>query len=123
MGDVPRTCKGMLRQLRRFMEEAPQGEAEDLWDVLTALRGPDRGHDSLRLKGAVTAVIRREVFGHELEPLFGGTILSNYDDHDKAFLRRRRDADDRSGSHFLAHARDAFLVLGLDWRDGPGDVE
>lgn len=81
----------------------------DLWDVLTALRGPDcRNH---KLKMATTAVIRDAAF-----PKHPTSLLSFYgrDDH-KSFVRRKKMFKDKENRpHFREHVASAFESLGLN---------
>lgn len=76
----------------------------EMWDVLTALRGPD--DQNFNKKRCTTAVIRKAVFPHNIP------AMSRYD--------TRASADDRRniykyGDHFISHTKSAFLALGLNW--------
>lgn len=83
---------------------------KELWDILTALRGPDN-NDPL-VKAATTEVIRRAL---------GMSISSNLalvssDLPYKVEHRKRMVAGTaRVTDHFLTHAKSAFAALGLKW--------
>ena len=82
--------------------------SEDLWDVLSALRGPDvRNHD---LKMATTAVIRDAAF-----PNHPTTLRSFYGkDSRKRVIRRNKMFKKRENCrHFREHVFAAFEALRL----------
>jgi hypothetical protein len=111
----PKTAKGMLKQISRFLTPVYKNEGivsreerVKLWNVLSALRGPDYG-DSQKTKAATTAVIRHHALGDSAVEDFA---LSRSDTLSSVNLRRKM-----SGLHFTEHAVDAFLALGLNWHE------
>lgn len=56
----PQTCGEMLDHIDRFLCERRRGDARRLWQVLTALRGPDNGDRLLKLR--TTAALRSAAF-------------------------------------------------------------
>lgn len=81
-------------------------QADDLWAVLSALRGPDNG--DWKLKVATTAVIRHKL---GLEKSNGQFVVM--EDTELAVDYRKNLGDDNS--HFVSHAQRAFKALGLKW--------
>jgi hypothetical protein len=61
---APKTARDMLDTLDKFLATG-QDEAKTLWDVLTALRGPDNGSD--QAKEHATIPIRRAAFPRTTE--------------------------------------------------------
>lgn len=89
-------------------------DARDLWNILTALRGPDSGDDGL--KQATTGVIRYMMLGKNAgfphdddERNLHGSIFGP-DKPEYAEIRKNK-----NNSHFLHHAELAFSALGLSW--------
>jgi len=85
------------------------GAAWKLWDVLSALRGPDTGN--FVLKRSTTAPIRRVAFPKfakvaDERGSFGPSFRS--DGYERPSL------DNPAGPHFYGHIRMAAAVLGLD---------
>ncbi len=119
-----KTAKEFLSRFTRFMAdpEICQGEKKALWDILTALRGPDQSAfarssdgsrsviDSDTVKDATTAVVRDALGLTPLRGLVG--IVSGCDAPELAKVRS--DIGDNFG-HFLAHVRAAFDALDLKW--------
>jgi hypothetical protein len=115
-----KTMKDALGALRSFMDDqnVDSREKRMLWDVLTALRGPDEeavadcngGRIPANLvKDATTAVIRDAVFSHDAGMLIGVIIQSDCEEsrHVRSAMRVLK--------HFENHARCAFRALGLEW--------
>lgn len=94
-----------MRSLRTVTRLLRSKEGEQLWDVLTALRGPDVQNEEV--KRATTGVIRYFLLGASVP----GCTTSNPDAPELAAVRRKL-----VDSHFTGHARKAFRVLGLKWR-------
>lgn len=94
--------------LRKFFEnqEVQEHEKARVWRVLTALRGPDTGDE--KLKAATTAVIRGKVFGGSISEQ--ADTSSDSERHTMYRLQIPNGYD-----HFIAHARDAFNTLGMNW--------
>ncbi|MFI5355197.1 MAG: hypothetical protein ACHQX0_06260 [Desulfobaccales bacterium] len=121
--DVKELLAPLVAALGAFSAQDPYREAH-LWDILSALRGPDDGNEDLKV--ATTAVIRYTVFGPGLRDM-GMVCLPD----SGASLRTRQSfnefgqAFDKDGQvinpnrfeniHFFGHARRAFKALGLDW--------
>lgn len=106
--------KRLLYRIDTVLAEASDDSIK-LWDILTALRGPD-ALGSLT-KNATTAVIRATAFPRtynskqEGEP-FGGAILATFKKDQSGNVAIRQGID---GGHFRSHAKYAFHALGLDW--------
>lgn len=83
-------------------------KGQDLWNILTALRGPDNG-DNL-LKEATTAVLRHKLW---LDEWSIGLFASNPDE--QALLEIRKQIDVGENSHFTRHIMAAFKSIGLNW--------
>lgn len=54
------TAREVLDAIDQFLAQGPDHEARNLWQVLTALRGPDDGND--QAKDQITAPIRGAAF-------------------------------------------------------------
>lgn len=117
----PRTKEEALDVLRGFFldESIEEFEKRKLWNILTALRGPDNSND-FSTKEATTAVVRAHFFwkdGHiprdfidRGRDLFGSIIR---EDSTRHALKRVRDDD--GGVHFRSHVLKAFDAFGLKW--------
>lgn len=116
--------KETLEKLREMLTVGDYAERKFLWDVVTALRGPDLG--TRAVKDATTGVIRWHVFG----PSAGVTRINLNDtevaQHEKygclygpdsvAHLEVRKSLiSETDMHHFRQHASDAFEALGLKW--------
>lgn len=89
---------------------------EQLWYVLSALRGPDE-KTSMPLKEATTCVIRHKL-GFVLIPFLhssdsAGQNIFDVNEDSKEYVTIRRGID--TFTHFGGHVHKAFLVLGLKW--------
>lgn len=105
------TAEEMLNNLRTFFRDATIPECEKLWDVLTALRGPDYvGGDESQIKSATTSVIREKVFTERSRVHEFAIILK--DEEDYILVRKTLPHHD---DHFVHHARRAFRALGMRW--------
>ncbi|HEX9052280.1 MAG TPA: hypothetical protein VF841_17255 [Anaeromyxobacter sp.] len=123
---MAKTAKEFLADFTAFMQnnDVSRREKSALWDVLTALRGPDRtygdtigGESAVATKGATTAVLRDALGLTEHRNEIGAD--SGPDSTERAALRSRFPAYVLGGDgHFLAHIRRAFEVLGLPWDPG-----
>lgn len=95
--------------------ESPTREetARQLWDVLSALRGPD--YESGDDKQATTCIIRAacfpKTFGNSNVRICIPASMNN----DYSFGPARRFKITSGNYHFKNHAARAFRVLGLDW--------
>jgi hypothetical protein len=83
-------------------------KGEELWSILTALRGPD--NQSEMAKDATTAIIR-----HTLGLKNGniGLFISHKDN--EYYAKLRTSVREYSGHHFHYHAKKAFKALNLKW--------
>lgn len=106
----PRT----LRQALDFIQEmlSDRSYSLELWNVLTALRGPDSRNR--KIKYATTALIRSAAF-----PKRPCEDLSVFGVDSPALAERRREIHDLN--HFQEHAKDAFDALGLKWGEANGE--
>ena len=87
--------------------------ARQLWDVLSALRGPD--NENNEVKHATTAIIRAACFPKTYS---GGDIcIPATMCHDSERDRDARTASNKIGYHFRRHAQTAFDALGLSWHE------
>ena len=93
--------------------------AQDAWDLLTALRGPDNTDSGLDLKGSITAKIRRALCTDErvaeaLARKVGCDVASPYTlGSIKVAIHDAWDSALKQPSleHFLSHAQSAVKVL------------
>jgi hypothetical protein len=103
----------MTKQTRKFLTTLRQqfrtsnGETkEQIWHILTALRGPD--DENYDLKNATTGLIRKAVFGN-IELTLAIVSKKDY----THYVDRRLS----SSGHFASHAAAAFEALGLKWNE------
>lgn len=116
--EVLKAITNLLAGQRDYGESLRDNASEGakLWNILSALRGPDApingfSWDTNELKEATTAVIRWKVgLTHSNQ---GGAIV-NADSPDLVKIRRQFD-EGRYDGHFIQHARFAFSALGLKW--------
>lgn len=106
-----KTAKRMLKELRTFFRTADDKETAKLWDVLSALRGPDRPEQYI-YKAATTGVIRQFVLPPRSSRRCGLTVVG---DDQSSVERRAKLTNARVRAHFYSHVRDAFDALGLKW--------
>jgi hypothetical protein len=101
------TAEKMLEVLRTFFNDdfIDFEERRKLWNVLTALRGPDNQDRESKL--ACVSLIRRAVAGQSFVD-FGG--YNRFDSEEDVEIRRRMPE-----SHFQQHMRWAFAALDLYW--------
>lgn len=103
-----RTCDGMRKLLSAFFKEAPYGEQRKLWNILTALRGPDGSPTWLARKvrkAQTTAIVRYAAFygaaGGSAKIRAGSVVV----------LPPKEEWD-----HFDQHVAKAAVALGLEIR-------
>ena len=116
--------KALLNEIDEYL--ASNEGAKELWDVLTALRGPDNHNNSYaaadKMKNATTAVIRfialpktartvRSGLTYPYAASIGARINADKKDHVETRLSNR--GREAVGSHFLVHTYNAFDALGL----------
>jgi len=102
-----------LVKLAELVNGLPYEEQKVLWDVMSALRGPD--NDDLTLKHATTSIIRQKLFGTYCT--LGGYVDINGDTLQRVELRQANQHINycHPNRHFLMHAQRAFETLGLNW--------
>lgn len=114
----PQTCREVMDILKYFVHECQdENQIKLLWDVLTALRGPDNNADAI--KNATTGLIRTAAFGQHSK------IIAVFTSDNETHLATRCQlsltrtnitlADWREHWHFYSHVRNAFNALGLSW--------
>jgi hypothetical protein len=101
------TTEKMLEVLRTFFNDdfIDFEERKKLWNILTALRGPDNQDRESKL--ACVSLIRRAAVGQSFVD-FGG--YNRFDSEEDVEIRRRMPE-----SHFQQHMRWAFAALDLYW--------
>lgn len=114
--------KNVLEQIDLILAEGDQ-DSRQLWDILTALRGPDK-YVSSAVKVATTAIIRKTVLPKTAEANFKNGIDGIYaifrDDSAasvdvRSKLRNSNEDDLLAPYHFVYHAKEAFRTLELNW--------
>jgi hypothetical protein len=111
--EEPKTAKEMLALLDTFLSDADLTESKKLWDVMTALRGPDNKSDTF--KDHYTIPVRVAAFP-KLAAMNGretGSIFYTFDDQHGY---RPDSKDGGYGSpleHFVQHAHKAAFALEL----------
>jgi len=102
----PKTLRGALNCIQQLLTKQPY--SADLWDVLSAIRGPDSRNK--RLKYATTTIIRTAAFPERPceERSFYGE-----DSAKKAEVRKQLFKNKEDNNHFREHVADAFASLGL----------
>lgn len=115
--EQPRTCQEVLAVVREFMTDDStvlEREQRALWNVLTALRGPDF-EDPREIKSVTTAVIRQRVFGPGSSWVRRHVDI-NPDPEQGPGTRVDPQIEELSWDHhFGYHAQEAFKALGLFW--------
>jgi hypothetical protein len=96
-----------LARIVKFLNKNTDG-SKALWDVLSALRGPDSCSDAE--KDATTAVVRHTI---GLNRYLFGLIV----DPDRADNIDMRAGWKFRSSHFQSHAKQAFDALDLKWTE------
>lgn len=106
------TCANALLFITEVLKHnEANDEGRHLWDVLTALRGPDNRDEEL--KAATTEVIRDKAFGRFVVRHFANV---NSDTPERMQYREgMHQTKEYNTAHFEHHARAAFLALDLDW--------
>ncbi len=103
------TMEKMLEVLRVFFNDdfIEIEERRKLWNVLSALRGPDNEDGAAKL--ACVSQIRRAVAGQSFTD-FGG--YHRFDSQEDAKIRSKM-----TNCHFKLHMQAAFEALSLHWYD------
>lgn len=126
-----KTMNDMIGIIRQFYgdREVRGEEKSKLWNVLSALRGPDetgiRDVPAYDVKRMTTSVIREAVLGGAYTRAANAVgCYASVDPDGFNFGNRRVEImpewevkweDMRRPHHFLTHVRDAFKALGLSW--------
>jgi hypothetical protein len=113
----------VLNTIDNYLATGDQGDSRALWNILSALRGPDKLYPEvnkyyLSVKDVTTSVIRAAAFPKTaaLSHRDGGRVRASMMPDDFKYARVRTDRDFPS-DHFTGHARSAFRALGLDWNN------
>jgi len=107
-------AREMLKQLATFLLEGDRHARNEVWKVLTALRGPDAG--THLLKDDTTVPIRRaflELAGNRKFEKFLMTNLAPVKLEGRDYVVTKRLTHDSMLPHFYRHIRDAVNVLGI----------
>lgn len=111
----------MFLALRQFLtnDEIDSEERRNVWDVLTALRGPD--NESLYdIKQNATTVLRYALLGKEGYSLpLGADVFADSDHKSKRRTELEKDADN---FHFYNHLKRGFNALSLKWNEENKEV-
>lgn len=102
---MTKTVRDVLRKIEDVLLKSDGDDADDLWSVMTALRGPDNGN--FDLKERYTIPIRRLAFprlARRREQKTGAVFEGTSQLHIVNFGRTRR-------SHYLYHIYKAQQVL------------
>jgi hypothetical protein len=102
-----------LDQLDAYLGDGqqPLEQRRELWDILVALRGPDRRKDRKVLKHDVAAVIRARAFPRTAKALGKGTPGFRPTFNPDASLYEAATAMRERGGHYQTHAWRALLAL------------
>ena len=103
--------KKFLVELRKQFKGATPREAREMWNILSALRGPDTV-DSHAEKKCTTAVIRMKVLGQSLDGKIPAIM-----EKDNSFKADNRVNIEFESYHFKSHMEYAFEALGLKWNE------
>ena len=114
---VKRSFKPILKKIVAFLNVGDE-QSTYLWDILSALRGPDHDH-AIHAKEATTAVVRYAI---GLDDIHFTRAIVNPDTTD--FVNRRvtgtgkypiSNVRSATSNHFIRHQSNAFTALGLSW--------
>lgn len=103
---IPKTLRGALNCIQQLLTKQPY--SGDLWDVLSAIRGPDSR--DRKIKHATTTIIRSAAFPKRPceERSFYGE-----DSAKRAEIRKWLFKSKGDQNHFRQHVEAAFASLGL----------
>jgi hypothetical protein len=106
----------ILDQIDEYLATGEERASQELWEVLSALRGPDVAPDNNITKDATTSVLRAAAFPRtaELSHSEGGRVCASMA-NDSIYRAKNRADMWYHGDHFNNHVRRAFFVLGLNW--------
>lgn len=129
----PKTAQDVVQIIRQFYLDHSDDEfdraenvteSRKLWSMLTALRGPDNGHDDL--KEATTIPFRTAFFKEAAKSAgmqTGALVKSHSLNRERAknfrlnLYTKASGIKDNKEIHFINHARLAFNAIGLKWED------
>lgn len=115
----PKTAQSLLNQLDQFFasEDITDKEKQKLWDVLSALRGPDAETEGM--KHATTSIIRSHALPEACRPgqYLEDALDVNYDNPEHLKLRQSHMYNTGQFNHFRHHALRAFNALGLTYAE------
>ena|SRR5208282_2399179 len=103
---TPSTLRGALRAIEKMLTK--QSYSADLWDILSAIRGPDSR--VRKVKHATTTVIRSAAFPSR--PCEERSFYSE-DSAEKVEIRKKLFKNKEDLNHFRQHVEAAFDSLGL----------
>ncbi len=103
---MTRGTKKFLKDLNGLFHSNSTKTCKEVWDILTALRGPDDSNSDV--KSVTTEVIRHKIFG--LDSKVENHANVSHDTPWKANERKKLQY-----CHFEKHAQRAFEALGLYW--------
>jgi len=103
---TPKTLRGALDHIQHLLTKQPY--SADLWDILSAIRGPDSRNKTL--KHATTTVIRSVAFPSR--PCEERSFYSD-DSEKKSEIRKRLFKNKEDFNHFRQHCEAAFDALDL----------
>jgi hypothetical protein len=110
---TPSGTKQMLDSIISFLNNAPYEESRQLWDVLTALRGPDDNNTSLK---SITTARIRGVLGLRPNGAAGAVVDDGVPIHNDAsgydmFYKLKETVDNTVSYHFAKHYAYAVATL------------
>ena len=104
----PKTLRGALNQIQTMLTKQPY--SADLFDILSAVRGPDSRNS--RLKMATTCIIRTAAFPKK--PCQYRSFYAKKDTARNVVLRKKMFKNRENHPHFREHVLAAFEALGLN---------
>ncbi|HWY36161.1 MAG TPA: hypothetical protein VNX68_16065 [Nitrosopumilaceae archaeon] len=124
MIETPKTANDVLKIINDFFiktpktfneNHAPTDEGHKLWDILTALRGPD--NEDRTIKDEITAVIRNKALPSCDK--YGAIVCSDAPDSGRIryAIHTKAIVEHSDIIHFFFHAKRAFNALGLKWEE------
>ena len=109
----PMTMREMLDVLDAFFVEADPYDARCVWDVLTALRGPDDAKEHPLSKVRGTVHVRAAAFPRTAA-IPSRACLADFNTGERPFTRKDfPQSFDGHLDHFARHIRLAMLALGI----------
>jgi hypothetical protein len=106
---------GHIREKLQELIDRKDINDQELWSVVTALRGPDNGNDTA--KKATTCVIRHTLgFKNEVENDWIPFVVNPDEEANvsvREYLTHTRLFEEQG--HFYSHVKSAFVALNLEW--------